>query len=66
MNFGSSADPFNYPMPNRADCMSLSTMVASDGVRTNTKKFGTQRAGSNNLNTSDILGKPLSKSITVV
>ena len=54
----SNADPFNFPMPSRADCMSLSTMNKEmDNIRTSTRKFATGRAGSNNLNTSDIMGK---------
>jgi hypothetical protein len=33
-------DPFNYPMPNRADCMSLSTITGNkDGMKTTTVKF---------------------------
>ena len=56
----SQADPFNFPMPNRNDCMSLSTIRADvDNQRTSTKKFATGRIDSNNLNTKDITGKSL-------
>ena len=40
-------DPFNYPMPQRADCMSLSTIMAQkDGMKTTTFKFATGRGNS--------------------
>ena len=51
-------DPFNYPMPNRSDLMSLQTMSAkADGVKTNTNRFTTSRVNSTNLWTNDIQGK---------
>ena len=51
-------DPFNVPMPNRSDLMSLSTINAkNDQVKTTTGKFSTMRGVSNNLNTVDIAGK---------
>ena len=59
-NFGSASanDPFNYPMPNRADLMSLQTVSAKqDNVKTNTNQFSTKRNTSNNLWTTDIEGK---------
>jgi hypothetical protein len=38
-------DPFNYPMPQRSDCMSLSSIrVEKDGMKTTTFKFQTGRA----------------------
>jgi hypothetical protein len=53
----SSGDPFNFPMPNRRDLMSLSTInPAADTAKTTTKKFQSSRMESNNLNTSDIAG----------
>ena len=52
-----SQDPFNYPMPSRKDLMSLSTINASDNLKTTTKNFITNRYTSTNLNTSDIQGK---------
>jgi len=46
-------------MPNRSDLMSLQTITTKqDSVATNTSKFTTIRNTSNNLNTSDIQGKP--------
>lgn len=54
----SRPDPFNFPMPNRNDCMSLSSIRAEkDGMKTTTFKFQTGRGNSNNLNTRDIDGK---------
>lgn len=51
-------DPFNFPMPNRCDLMSLSTIKAEkDGMKTTTAKFGSTRAASMNLITGDIEGK---------
>ena len=47
-------DPFNYPMPSKKDTMALSTINASDNMKTNTRKFHTRRFESTNLNTSDI------------
>ena len=58
MGNSSSGDPFNYPMPNRADLMSLQTISAkADNVKTNTNRFTTVRNTSNNLWTTDIEGK---------
>jgi hypothetical protein len=49
------SDPFNFPMPSRADCMGLSTINGGqDNVRTHTKKFNTKRADSQANNVSDI------------
>jgi len=43
----SRPDPFNYPMPQRSDCMSLSTINANkDGMKTTTFKFATGRGNS--------------------
>lgn len=51
-------DPFNYPMPNRKDLMSLSTLSAErDAMKTTTSKFYTRRGMSQNLTVADILGK---------
>ena len=48
----------DFPMPNRADLMSLQTINAKkDGVATTTNKFSSMRNLSNNLATSDIQGK---------
>ena len=45
-------DPFNYPMPNRADTMTLSSInCEKDGMKTSTVKFESIRATSNNLHT---------------
>ncbi|CDW78556.1 UNKNOWN [Stylonychia lemnae] len=53
----SQVDPFNYPMPNRKDLMSLQTIhPQKDIAKTTTKKFQSSRMESNNLNTSDIHG----------
>lgn len=53
-------DPFNYPMPNRVDCMSLSTISGmKDGMKTTTVKFQSVRGTSQNLSTKDIDGKLL-------
>jgi hypothetical protein len=47
-----------YPMQSRTDCMSLGTISGvKDNVRTTTKKFASIRATSDNLHTSDIIGK---------
>ena len=52
-----ASDPFNYPMPQRGDTMSLSTINNNrDNMATSTKKFNTKRYGSSNLDTSDITG----------
>ena len=56
--FGTKTNPFDYPMPNRADCMSLSTInTRKDQMKTTTFKFMTNRAQSNNMSTNDIFGK---------
>ena len=48
----------DFPMPNRADLMSLQTINAKkDGVATTTNKFSSMRNLSNNLATTDIQGK---------
>lgn len=50
-------DPFNYPMPNRADTMSLSVINKDkDYMKTTTSKFISCRANSMNLHTNDIEG----------
>ena len=55
-----AVDPFNYPMPNRKDLMSLNTInQQNDGTKTTTKKFVSQRIESNNLHTGDIEGKKI-------
>jgi hypothetical protein len=57
-NYGGKPDPFNFPMPQRADTMALSSINAErDGMKTTTFKFDTKRCGSTNLNTGDIDGK---------
>jgi hypothetical protein len=54
----SKNDPFNYPMLNRADLMSLNTIhQRQDGMKTTTSKFQTGRGLSHNLTTNDIGGK---------
>lgn len=51
-------DPFNFPMPNRSDLMSLSVINADkDLMKTTTSKFTSPRGLSNNLATNDITGK---------
>ncbi len=51
-------DPFNYPMPNRCDLMSLSTInVEKDAMKTTTSKFISKRGQSMNLSANDIDGK---------
>lgn len=51
-------DPFNFPMPNRADLMSLSVINKDkDYMKTTTSKFIATRSSSLNLFTSDIHGK---------
>ena len=48
----------DFPMPNRADLMSLQTInQKKDAVATTTKKFTSMRTTSNNLHTGDIQGK---------
>lgn len=50
-------DPFNFPMPNRADLMSLSVINKDkDYMKTTTSKFIATRSSSLNLFTSDIHG----------
>lgn len=50
-NYGGKPDPFNFPMPGRADTMNLSSINADrDGMKTTTFKFQTKRSGSSNLN----------------
>ena len=50
-------DPFNYPMPNRRDLMSLNTIDRElDGCKTNVRQFNSIRATSSNLITDDIQG----------
>ena len=52
-------DPYNYPMPQRTQGMSLATInEARDGERTHTKKFNTNRGWNDSLKTSDIEGIP--------
>jgi len=49
------SDPYNFPMPNRADTMALSSINKfQDNIKTNTKKFDSTRNDSNNLMTQDI------------
>lgn len=51
-------DPFNFPMPNRADLMSLSVINKDkDYMKTTTSKFISNRSASMNLHTKDIDGK---------
>lgn len=51
-------DPFNYPMPNRKDLMSLSVINKDkDLMKTTTNKFVSNRCASLNLITKDIIGK---------
>ena len=48
----------DFPMPNRADLMSLQTINAKkDNTATTANKFTTVRNTSNNLHTGDIEGK---------
>lgn len=50
-------DPYNYPMPQRKDCMSLSVIDQwKDGEYTHAKKFNTNRGFNQALKTSDIEG----------
>lgn len=50
-------DPYNYPMPKRADLMSLSVIDSyKDGEYTHAKKFNTNRGFNQNLVTHDIQG----------
>lgn len=62
----SSNDPFNYPMPNRQDLMSLSTIQKFDGMKTTTVKFNSGRSESLNLATGDIHGKFRFKILTMI
>lgn len=51
-------DPYNYPMPQRGDSMSLAVInQGKDGERTHTSKFNTNRHWNESLKTSDIEGK---------
>ena len=51
-------DPFNFPMPNRCDLMSLSVINRDkDLMKTTTSKFVSGRSASLNLHTKDIDGK---------
>ncbi len=51
-------DPFNWPMPKRADLMSLSTLGQKDVSRVKTANYAKRiRDISNNLNSLDIHGK---------
>lgn len=55
-------DPFNFPMPNRADLMSLSVINKDkDYMKTTTSKFISMRSASMNLHTRDIDGKLLNE-----
>ena len=50
-------DPYNYPMPQRNDTMSLSVIDSyKDGEYTHTKKFNTNRGFNQSLKTTDIEG----------
>ena len=50
-------DPFNYPMPNRKDLMSLGSLSQEkDGFKMNTRKFASERKSNNALYTQDIQG----------
>ncbi len=50
-------DPYNYPMPNRADTMGLSVINGNrDGMYTHTKKFNSSRQWNDSLKTTDIAG----------
>ncbi len=55
----STQDPFNWPMPNRNDLMSLNTLTKDkDLVRVKTAGALTKnRSTSQNLETNDIIGK---------
>ena len=55
----SQVDPFYYAMPSRNNLMSLSTINASDNMKTTTKKFLTERNQSQNLYVNDITGNYL-------
>ena len=58
MSVEARPDPFNFPMPNRADGMSMSTITnKADRVNTHTRKFATARIASENLSNKDIEGK---------
>ena len=57
VDYHGKPDPFNFPMPNRKDLMSLSSIQETDGMKTSTVKFQTKRDLSNNLATKDIGGK---------
>ena len=50
-------DPYDFPMPNRADLMSLSTInKEKDNMQTHTKKFHSSRAFNQALEVNDIHG----------
>jgi hypothetical protein len=56
----SQPDPYNYPMPQRSDLMSLSVIDPyKDGENTHAKKFNTSRGFNQALKTSDIQGELL-------
>ena len=59
-------DPFNFPMPNRSDLMSLSSIQKFDGMKTTTVKFQSGRDRSQNLATNDIFGKFHFKILTML
>lgn len=51
-------DPFNFPMAQRKDLMSLSVINKDkDLMKTTTNKFVSNRSASMNLHTNDIDGK---------
>ena len=53
-------DPYNFPMPNRSDLMSLSIINShKDGEYTHAKQFNTGRGYNQALKTSDIEGRLL-------
>lgn len=54
-------DPYNYPMPQRQDLMSLSVIDAyKDGEYTHAKQFNTNRGFNQSLKTTDIIGNSYS------
>ncbi len=56
MSVQQQADPYNFPMPNRKDLMSLQTIGNGDGMKTTTRDLVTKRYLSQNLETCDITG----------
>ena len=51
-------DPYNYPMPQRSDLMSLSVIDQfKDGEYTHAKKFNSGRSYNQSLKTTDIAGR---------